>query len=561
MSNTRRAKDETEFHQNRFASSPEFERGLSAKLVARRVAVLNRKADRELIWFLQYLSHQDGGLAAVASQLIEKYPDRMGTPAMLRFGKSGKQNYSADEVRKIRTELPANLRSDFALKGESEDEILAGGAVLKSRDANPGKALLESINAEQFVLRAQRIAKQARYAQRIAGIEDGADASEARRENDDGRHTANFYPVCDFTKKCLEAALKPDGKMTALEKLLYELCLDPAVSLDATGPWYFAGLVDALRDFSKVWTAQKAAVTVITSFGDIIYDALNYTAHSRKLSLTQGGARTGKSFAAKAWCLKTPGRARLVEVPSGNDEGGFFRAIARGLGLGSLAQYKACDIRERVESVLLNGDLVLVLDEAQRLWPQRNLRYGYPSRIEWIMTMTNAGVPIGMISTPQFLNSQKAMEKNGWNSAQLAGRLGRRKELPAQLPEKDLIAVTKSLLPEADEKSIKAIVYSAIDYGRWLGAVESTSTLAKYIAMLAGREQATANDVRQALRDSVIEGDKKPSAQVEKNDTQHPSEIIVEAGATDGVRRSHRQTFQPGEIEPLRQPEHAEANS
>src|SRR5208282_5042242 len=144
---------------------------------------------------------------------------------------------------------------------------------------------------------------------------------------------------------------------------------------------------------------------------------------SRGLTLMQGEARLGKSFAASFWCGQHPGVARFVEVPTSNDEASFFRALARGLGLGNFLNYKVVQIRERVESVLLTTDILLVLDESQRLWPQRNLREGFPGRIVWVMTMANAGVPICMISTPQFIETQKAVEKAGRNSAQLTGRI------------------------------------------------------------------------------------------------------------------------------------------
>lgn len=62
MSNTRKAEPGTPIRQERYASSPEIERGLPAKLVAMRCGVLDRAEDRQLIWFLQSLSYKRGGL-------------------------------------------------------------------------------------------------------------------------------------------------------------------------------------------------------------------------------------------------------------------------------------------------------------------------------------------------------------------------------------------------------------------------------------------------------------------------------------------------------------------
>ena len=60
MSSTRRAAPGTHPRQERFASSPQFERGLMANLVALRCEVIADKKQRELIWFLQGLSHELG---------------------------------------------------------------------------------------------------------------------------------------------------------------------------------------------------------------------------------------------------------------------------------------------------------------------------------------------------------------------------------------------------------------------------------------------------------------------------------------------------------------------
>ena len=70
MSSTRTAKADSGYHQNRWASSTEFERGLIANLVAKRAAMLDDPADRELVWALQAFSHESGGLAAVAAALV-----------------------------------------------------------------------------------------------------------------------------------------------------------------------------------------------------------------------------------------------------------------------------------------------------------------------------------------------------------------------------------------------------------------------------------------------------------------------------------------------------------
>jgi hypothetical protein len=454
MSSTRKSKDDSTFYQARWASSAEFERGLLANLVAKRCALIDSAADRELIWFIQYLSHQDGGLAGAARETIAKYPEKIQTAEMLAMHLKHDQTCTAAQVKKIKEGMPFEESAQYPLRGEFS-----------------GNELLEVCNGDEI---------------------------ENRKA--DGRPTS--YPASAFRFSCHLAA------NAQLEKHLAGLCLNPESSLKY-GPWYFPSLIETLHEYKAEFTRIKSAGAVVTALGKIIYDTLDYTAYCRGLTLMQGEARTGKSHAARAWCEQRPGLARFIEVPPSNDEISFFRALSRGLGLGSFLNYKMGEIRDRVESVLLTGNLVLVLDESQRLWPQKNYRYGFPSRIIWVMTMANAGVPIAMVSTPQFIQTQKAVEKTGWNSAQLTGRISHYESLPPNLSAEDLMAVAKAALPEVGADVLEVLATYAQTSARNLAAIDSISKRARYIASRAGRAAATTGDVRTALKESVIPADSK----------------------------------------------------
>jgi len=449
MSGTRTAKDDSVFHQAKFASSPDFERGLIANLVAKRAALLDDKADRELIWFIQYMSHQEGGIAALAKDIMAKYPERIQTSHMAELKLKRGKICARDEVKIIREDFPNPVA--YSLKGEDAYGILYPGPDGKIRpDPYP-----------------------------------------------------NSYPASDFFNCCAEAAAQN------LHNELSETCLNPARDLNAGQPWYFPTLIQTLREYKANFIQQKSEGVVVTSLGAKVFEVLDYTHYSRGLTLMEGNARTGKSFAAKAWCARNPGKARFVEVATGNDDASFYRDIARGLGLGNFLNYKVVQIRERVESVLLTGDIVLVLDEAQRLWPQRNLRECYPGRIVWVMTMANAGVPISCVSTPQFINAQKLMEKSGWNSAQLTGRIAHYESLPVELSNDDLMAVARVVMPHATATVLTALSAYARSSARYLAAVDTIATRASFIASRAGRPHSSPADVREAMRQTVIPSDKR----------------------------------------------------
>jgi hypothetical protein len=65
-------------------SSVEFAdlRGVSGMAVSARAAVLLHDAKRDFIWWLQALSLSEGGLRRVAKEIIEIFPDRIGTRKM-----------------------------------------------------------------------------------------------------------------------------------------------------------------------------------------------------------------------------------------------------------------------------------------------------------------------------------------------------------------------------------------------------------------------------------------------------------------------------------------------
>jgi AAA domain len=497
---TRHAAPGGEFAAEKFASSAEFERGLLGSMVARRCTVLEDPKDKELIWSIHFFSHQGGGLKTLAAALLENYPEHFGTPAMVKLGKrSG--NYNAEQVRSVRSELPEFERQHFVLRGETLADV--------DRDARRSRRYAREAAHARAMLKASD-------SMRDYGSSDAECAEIMRREmaivereeidlKASAGKNPTSYAVTDFISVCNQTAADD------LEETLKRLCLDPACEPRNFQPWYFAGLVDALCAFFKQCAEDRAEGLVTTEIGREVIETLEYTAYSRKMTLIEGEARTGKTFSARTWCELHPGHARFVEVPTGNDETSFFRALARGLGIGNFAQYKAIEIRERVESVLLTGDLLVVLDEAWRLWPQQTeQRFGFPKRITWVMHMANQGVPICLLSTPQFLVTLKSKEeKGGWNSAQFQGRLAEYKQLPAELSKKDLVNVAAALLPEGDDQTLRAIADYARSSARYLAAIETISTRARYLASRAGRDSAEAEDVRRAMEESVIPSDSK----------------------------------------------------
>jgi hypothetical protein len=296
-------------------------------------------------------------------------------------------------------------------------------------------------------------------------------------------------------------------------KGLERMCLDPECSVEGVGE--DGSLAPVFReDWQQLETYRAKWILdrphhVQTSIGQRVTSALEYTQNARILTLIDGPARIGKTFAARVWCEASAGMARYIQVPCSSDETSFFRAIGRGLGVSSSVQLKAAEIRARVDEVLGSGDLAVVFDEAHYLWPQQWRPYASPSRVNWIMTaLVNQGVPVALVTTPQFYVAQKRVEKlTGWTSEQFIGRIGHVERLNGRLEKADLLAVSRALLPEGDGATLKGLVAYAILSKKNLASIEAIVKRARWLAGQDGRNAVSAVDVRTAMQESIMPSD------------------------------------------------------
>ncbi|MBI2928044.1 MAG: ATP-binding protein [Verrucomicrobia bacterium] len=432
----------------------------------------------------------------VATDLLAMFADRIGTRSMRRFATKAGTKCTAEEVKAIRAELPFTFgqAGRFLLRGELSRA--AESAEWSSRSDPDGTADLELSQIRREIL-------------------------EAGRREAECRPTS--YPADAFLEICRAAACD-------LEEDLKKLCLDPAVSLASDWPWYFADFVPCLREYVSAHVAKAKATAVVTEIGRQVYEALDYAAASRCLVLNDGVARIGKTFAARQWCEERPGTSRYVQVPSTNDEVGFFRAIAKALGVSCGLGWKAVQLRERIEEVLQTGDLTIVFDEGHYLWPVTDYRYALPGRITWLMTaLVNHGVGCAIVTTPQFIRTQKVVEKRtAWTSEQFIGRIGLYTSLPDTLTEQDLEAVARSLLPGGDAKSIRTLVRYAQASAKYLAGIEAAVRRARYLAAKDGRTGVNRKDINSAIQESVI-----------------PSDTALTTALSEPLKSSRRATGRP----------------
>lgn len=446
--------------QERYASDPAFNDHLKASAVARRCRLLSNPAHRKIALHLQYISMQQGGKTAFASDFLKRYGNRIGSETMRR--NLGRKTFNADLVREVREELGIDILYScmFPLKGEEETSLY-------DIDYDP----VDRLSGEY----------------------------ERRQEEKKRKAAANpsSYPAQAFIDYCMEHAEE------GLEDWLvgkHGFCLNPNVTLDTPPPW-FHELEQSLIDYLADRRTDRQAGKIVTSIGEQINDALDYAQEESVLVHINGVARMGKTYQIREWCAAHPGEARYVQVPSGNDDISFFRAIARGLGTACGSAMGTTKVKRNVEDAIQDSGIMLVFDEAHYLFPQYKDTRSSPRRINWMLTeIVNKGIPAAIISTPQFDTTQKAIVGgSGWASEQLDGRIAFRLDLPATLPESDLKAIARHHLPDAPKELIELLGAYARRSGKFIAGLEAVAKRARYLAHKDGREMPNGKDLETAM--------------------------------------------------------------
>jgi hypothetical protein len=439
--------------------------GLPAHQVARRCASVESAADRELIWFLQELSmrsgrnahHQcdkfqswpwetpgfsGGGLRRVAADLVSLYPEHIGTPTMCKL-KRTTGDYNAPEMKAIRAEIPVIRPADYRVRGEVAPEMW-------ERD----------LSMEDAERRAQSY--------------------------------PHGYPVKIFID-LVENALQ------ALPQYLQALSLDPTIEVDRAGVWYVTGLVSILRRYKQRFEAAVKDRIVSTEITRLVQKALELAIYkheglSGSMVVVEGAPREGKSSAAQWWALQRLGRVRYVQLESSADECSFFRLLSQAIGTPYNPELKAFQMRAYVQEALSAGDLLLLIDEADHLWPRTIRPIKAPARIEWINTaLKNRDIPVAMVGTYKFSEcitvfSQKCKV---WASEQFAGRLAEHTKLPSELSDEDLRAIALHLVPGASEGMLMLLAAVAKTSEGYVATIERAVQKAMFLAQQQGHTTLT----------------------------------------------------------------------
>jgi AAA domain len=461
---TRRAESGAPLSQERYMSSPEFAelRGISGSAATAKASILSSHRQRSLIYFLQALSLETGGLPKVVEQLLKQFPERIGSETMHRAGMRPGQAYSGKVLEAVQRETNS---------GDWYEEDFRWGSV-------------------------------------------------GRTEHKGETSTAHFIDVC----KAMARAELPN--------FLIDVCVNPTIEIKVPGEpgdggrseflrmhselsadqfgtaqvGFFRDIIGALFEMQRTYAAagvDGVAQTEITRLvGQTLGDALR---HPDRIYVVEGREGIGKSKAAEAWCKSNPGMARYVKLSGATNKTAIFRAIARALGLAASYTRTATEMQARVEGMLQQSKLMLVIDEAHYLLAQGERVYSRPEMLDWVYTsLANFNVPSALLCTPIFAKRVTMAEKQTvWNSRQFRRRC-RYRLLPDALSLGDLQSVAAVMMPECGKREAKRVVDYAICTDWPLTSVVGLVEDARDIAQ-EGRVQL--GDIERAIRDSRIPAD------------------------------------------------------
>ena len=334
-------------------------RGVSGVMVSLRAAALVSAAKREFIWSLQGLSLKDGGFARLARELLQTFPERLGTPAMHEIRSVPGKQYPGRLVYEVEEELSGNgfysglpdddlphrkPKNGSELLAMCRDRALAAPPTERPyyEPSSMAKWRRQTISLEKFLV---ELCTNPALTFSLPGVE----------------------PAADKFEQYLYLERNPD--------------LDESDS-SAANLVYFRDIVGALVEYLDRRQKQIRGDFQLTAIGRKIWETLDYAQASRNMILLDGLEGRGKSEAVKAWCELHPGQARFVGLKGVTSKTTAFREIAAALGIPYAYTRTGPEMQSRIEDVLNRSKMMLVVDEAHFAFNQTRQMTARPELID-----------------------------------------------------------------------------------------------------------------------------------------------------------------------------------
>jgi len=446
--------------------------------------ISDRPELREMLFYIQWVSTQPGGLPKFVSDLLEQFPHRIGTPTMVA---AHGRKYTFEEKLCVWYELPKKDRPELVENWETNGLM----AALVS-DGTPH----ERVDWEGNELReVQRLLKQ--------------------------------YDAAFFSELCRHAARKE------LPIYLSALCNDPRKSLICETPrrcsndgkasrlfhtetWYFDDITSAVLEMMKIHAEQVLKTLAQTAVALKVFDALDYALAENCSVRIEGDSRFGKTQSIETWTGLRPGLARLVNVPASNTLIDLLRKVADAYGISYTYKTSQNELKAKVEYVIQHSRLFLVFDECAFLVPQTYSKTTAPVRLNWVRTeIIDRHLPFAAVVTPQAFHGavKQFVRATGYVMEQFLGRTLLTVPLPSELEEKDLIAVARIHFPEMDDDHLGLIAAQAMLSENYLMAVEAIAKRARYIARREKHRAITLSDLDTAISEVIPPASPAPASE------------------------------------------------
>lgn len=466
MSSTRRVQNGERRRQNGWASAAEYDvlRGINGTAVALKAALQESPEQRELLFFLQALSLREGGLKRLARELLEMFPERIGSQTMHKIGCKPSKRITLEQSLEIHIELNPQ---DYFLAGMLLDE--------------PGAADI----SENYRLK-KTAADCLSECHRLAA---GLDSFIEELCCDPKMMICPEWPKSDAAYKTRVAESFDDDRTNSSYRI--------------SSVVYFRDILGALYEFKARYAEQAKANYAATSIGEIVFEALDYALETERSALIEGNSGFGKTTALKAWHEMHLGQSRYVQLSGITTRGAFLKRIARACGVANGDGLSMERIQYKVEEYLRRSGLLLIIDEGQYLWPQGRRITTHPELINWINTaLYNEGVPFVISATKQFSARRQVVEQQtNWSSEQLRRRTRKVFPLPDVPTAADLRIVARKLLAGFGDAAIDFVVGYAMTSRGCFQAITDAVDDAMLVARRAGRQQLTAKDLQAAVKD------------------------------------------------------------
>lgn len=429
---------------------------------------------KEVLWFLQAMSMQPGGLVKFVADITEALPACFGTVTM-RAAKRGCE--SLDLKRLIFAEIPSRYSPEgWPINTECYEDV---HDILRNYSANEKLQGGDERRLDQFL------------------------------------KPVSFSVFGDICRKVAKERLP--GYLEALCTEIDRGFAPKGVPGIKGGEcWYMDDPVQVVTQMMDRQVSEVSKRLAMTEVTKKVFDALDYAMQERRMVRVVGNSRFGKTESAVGFCRMRPGLARVVTVPPGNSLADLHRSFAEALGMDVGYASREQRLKERIEYVLKHSGLLFAFDESAYLVPQNYNSGTAPARLNWVRAaLVDRGIPVALVVTPQTFMPMvnRFVKKTGYAMEQFFGRNYRTIELPDELEQCDLLAVARIHFPELEEDYLALVADYALVSENYLQAVEAIASVARFTARRDGRKRITVADIKAAASEVI------PRREVAQHDT------------------------------------------